>query len=389
MRCVLIAKHAELSVYRRAESPFWYAKLWNYEKSCWGTSRSTAIPVSSPKSMAERVARSLLSEGFFKKKKPDNMLIEYLRTFWGETYPALKKAQNRSLSRAYCLNNLAKIKNYVEAYPPFAKSSLEGLTVDLLEKWRTWLSTEKRISARSVNICLQAVKVPMGEALRRGLIKSNPCLSVKNAIENRREKGILSEAEAGQLIALLKSNQEDPRPLAAILLAVGCGLRRGEIRGLQWDDIQNGILSVTHNFVEKDGAKGPKCGSTGSVPVPSFVQAALDKIPRITNNPLVFPSARKPDQPIAAHAMQLWFVSIMDLIGIDAETLTRRNLTLHGLRHTFVTLLQKSGVSLIEASALARKRDTSDTLRRYTHGTQILDFETAKTHLEFLADRGA
>jgi site-specific recombinase XerC len=132
--------------------------------------------------------------------------------------------------------------------------TLDGLTVDALEKWRTWLSG-RGLSARGINICLQCVKVPMGEAFRRGLVKSNPCADVKNSVETRTEKGILTENEARTLIGLLNTDGGDPRQLAAVLLAPGCGLRRGEIRGLEWMDIKDGLIHVRDSFGGQAGTE--------------------------------------------------------------------------------------------------------------------------------------
>jgi hypothetical protein len=107
-------------------------KKMAFRRGQWGTMRSTAVPVTSPKSLAERTARSMLA--------PERMLIPFLKTFWGEAYPADRKAQGRPISAAYTANCLGKIKNYIDTYTPFASLALDGLTVDALEKWRTWLS---------------------------------------------------------------------------------------------------------------------------------------------------------------------------------------------------------------------------------------------------------
>jgi integrase len=228
------------------------------------------------------------------------------------------------------------------------------------------------------------VKVPAGEALRRGLIKNNPCADVKNSAETRAEKGVLNENEARALICLLNRESGDPRQLAAVLLALGCGLRRGEIRGLQWADIEDGLLYIRHNYTDADGAKAPKCGSAGRVPVPVYVAEALARVPRLADKALVFPSLAGTDKPLSARWFELAFYSCMDAIGIAPAARRERNLTLHGMRHSFVTLLQKAGMSLVEVSALARKRDMRDTGRRYTHGAQVVDLTAAAKRMNTL-----
>jgi integrase len=383
MRMVTITRHAELSVFRFQNRHYWYAKKWLFHEGKWGAVRSTAVPVTSPKSLAERAARSMLASGAFEKPQPERMLIPFLETFWGETYPADRKAQGRPISAAYTANCLGKIKNYIDTYIPFAGLTLDGLTVDSLEKWRTWLSG-RGLTARGINICLQCVKVPVGEALRRGLIKNNPCVDVKNSAETRTEKGVLTENEARSLIGLLNAESGEPRQLAAVLLALGCGLRRGEIRGLQWADIEDGLLYVRHNYTDADGAKAPKCGSAGRVPVPVYVAEALARVPRVAGSVLVFPSLMDTDKPLSGRWFELAFYSCMDAIGITSAVQRERNLTLHGMRHSFVTLLQKAGLSLVEVSALARKRDMRDTGRRYTHGAQVVDLMAAAKRMNTL-----
>ena len=60
-----------------------------------------------------------------------------------------------------------------------------------------------------------------------------------------KERGILTQKEVS---LLLNSMVESPYYRLAVLLGVLCGMRRGEIRGLQWNDIQEGYIDLKHNF---------------------------------------------------------------------------------------------------------------------------------------------
>jgi integrase len=59
----------------------------------------------------------------------------------------------------------------------------------------------------------------------------------------------------------------------------------------------------------------------------------------------------------------------------------RRNLTFHGLRHTFVTLGRLAGISDLEIQALARHKSGA-MMERYSHASQVLDFQAAREKLE-------
>jgi hypothetical protein len=60
---------------------------------------------------------------------------------------------------------------------------------------------------------------------------NGPFRKLDEAAEGSKEKGILTPAELRKLIALPVS---DPFSRLAVLLAARCGMRRGEIRGLQY-----------------------------------------------------------------------------------------------------------------------------------------------------------
>jgi hypothetical protein len=39
------------------------------------------------------------------------------------------------------------------------------------------------------------------------------------------------------------------------------------MRGLQWGDIADGIITVQHNYIDEEGVKQPKYNSTRKVPI--------------------------------------------------------------------------------------------------------------------------
>jgi len=58
-----------------------------------------------------------------------------------------------------------------------------------------------------------------------------------------------------------------------------------------------------------------------------------------------------------------------------------RNLTLHGLRHTFVTLGRLSGIPDLVIQALAGHK-SSAMMEHYSHASQVIDFDEARKKLE-------
>jgi integrase len=265
---------------------------------------------------------------------------------------------------------------------------------------------ERDIKGGRINKVMQAMSVAVRHAVDREELSRDPFKNIREAPENRKEKGILTPAEVAVLI---HAPARDPRGRLAVLLGALCGLRLGEVRGLLWGDIGEGVITVRHNYIDGDGLKAPKCGSTGTVPMPESVRAAVEEVRGISRNPapdvLVMESLECPGKPFSKTHFEKALTRELETIGIPGEwrppphpgrKLTaeetqppegyvneqrRRNLTFHGLRHTFVTLGRLAGISDLEIQALARHK-TGAMMERYSHASQVLDFAVAREKLE-------
>jgi integrase len=113
---------------------------------------------------------------------------------------------------------------------------------------------EQGRSAHRINSTLSSMRVPVRYALANEQLEKDPFKHIVEATETPLERGILSQKEIN---ALINMPIEDLRYRAAVLLAALCGMRRGEIRGLFWGDISDGVVDLTHNFVNADGLKAP------------------------------------------------------------------------------------------------------------------------------------
>ena len=257
-----------------------------------------------------------------------------------------------------------------------------------------------------INKVMQSMTTPIRYAVARGDLDRDPFRNIKPAPDIRREKGVLTPAEVS---ALIRAPVTDPRSRLAVLLGLLCGLRLGEVRGLLWGDIGEELIAVSHNYINEDGLKAPKLGSAGTVPIPASVRAAIEEVRRISRNPaadaLVMESLECTGKPLSKSHLEDALGKELEAIGIPGKwrppphpgkKLTdeemkppdgyvneqrRRNLTFHGLRHTFVTLGRLAGISDLEIQALARHKSGA-MMDRYSHAAQVLDYAAAREKLE-------
>jgi integrase len=131
-------------------------------------------------------------------------------------------------------------------------------------------------------------------------------------------------------------------------------MRWGEVRGLKWGNIQNGLINLIHNFVNVEGLKKPKWGKEREVPYTAIVEKAFEEVRKITIYPasefFVFESLECPRTPMGKTFFHNALRRELEGIGITAgkkatenapavsSEQKKRNLTFHSLRHTFITL---------------------------------------------------
>jgi integrase len=98
------------------------------------------------------------------------------------------------------------------------------------------------LSPRTVHHMHRILKQALGQAVKWGLLKRNPCDAVDPPRVEKREMMTFDTAQTADALSEMRRT----RFLIAYLLAAICGLRRGEIAALRWKnvDLDAGILKI-------------------------------------------------------------------------------------------------------------------------------------------------
>lgn len=183
-------------------------------------------------------------------------------------------------------------------------------------------------------------------------------------------------------LRLLLDNCKGSTIEPVIILAAHFGLRRGEIIGLKWRyvDFQNRIISIMGVMTDKGSGSrientkyresAKTSSSIRSFPMPNSIYQYLLELKR----------KQEENQKQASYNMNYSeFVCVRsngDLIPLDyvtrefpklLERCGMRRIKLHELRHTNISLLIESGVSMKEAQEWAGHSDYSITANTYSH----------------------
>lgn len=224
---------------------------------------------------------------------------------------------------------------------------------------------------RAVNKVIASTARLLEDAKRQGLVPRNVAEHVSRVAIAHHDMSSFTEDEVRQLLTAL----EDDRLGHAWHLALS-GLRRGEIAGLRWSDVDldartltiaNNRVSVRGRSVEGD----PKSfTSRRTLPIPERLAGALAAARERQRHERL--------QVGAAYRSGAYVVSneIGDPYSPDVlsrywrETLARcgmRRIRLHDARHTCATLMHLQGVPISVIAAWIGHADASLTMRLYAH----------------------
>ncbi len=253
-------------------------------------------------------------------------------------------------------------------------------------------NTHKGMSKKCLKDLLNTAKAIFDFAIDNDFIIKNPARNrkiPKNASQHKRRA--LTDEEQQLII------KTQHRCKIASMLMMFCGLRLGELLALQWSDIDFTDDTIyirkkmqrtgTNQFTVAPGTKNGKCRK---VPIPDKLLEYLKGEKSKAQSIIVCPNKIGELQTPSSWA-SLWKSYIIALNLEYSQTTQNKfdpkgvpmlldKITPHMLRHTYTTLLYKSGVDVLVASKLLGHSSVQITLDIYTH----LDEEHAQRNISSL-----
>jgi len=325
-------------------------------------------------------AKKLLDLGVL-PSADDPFILTFIEVFWSadSLYVRYRARHGLVMSKRYIDDSR---KAVASRFGTILKNKrFSDLTPLLVEKGIDKLD-RAGLGPRSINIALQALKVPVGWYSKMHRIP-NSLQYVLKVKEDTRECSALSPQEVSKL---LKIEDETLRARGAVLLGALCGLRLGEIRGLQWDDVdfEKRQINVRHNVpYGSNEVKQPKWGSSRILPLPPGLAVILKQIPDLPDHSPLFViyNQAHPDAPVDKTTINRSLERMLNTIGIDKAMKRNRHLSVHSLRHTFITLSRLGGLPDFLVQRLAGHK-SAQMMERYSHINNIIDYDAAQAKFQ-------
>ncbi|MBO5907992.1 MAG: site-specific integrase [Clostridia bacterium] len=224
-----------------------------------------------------------------------------------------------------------------------------------------------KMTAASVNLMRAIIKSIFEDALKAGLVKSNPCTLVKRFSGKEREMRVFTKREQSELER--RCLREGDSLHIGILIALYTGLRIGELLALKWGDVDLRsklfrIQRTKYCAKDTDGQwrnlyDTPKSKSSKrDIPIaPSLINILSREKARATGEFVII--NEKGESPNIRNYQHFFAKMQINIV--------KNPLNFHALRHTFATRAVEAGVDIKTLSELMGHKDATLTLNRYSH----------------------
>lgn len=341
--------------------------------------------INGTKKQAEKEMRSMMDDLENQTYvKDNNITVASWITEWFSLYL-------QDLSPTTLTGYKYQIDNYI-VNQPIGKIRIQDLTTSDVQKWINTLYrespvTKQPMSAKSVINIYHNLSASIEKAEKLDMLKKNVCKAVTLPKVKKHEVEVYDEKEIQTLINASKGTDME----LIIALSLGLGLRRGELIGLKWKniDFNNKLVHIKENVVEvrkeqnpdRVITKSPKSRSgIRSIPISNILCNLL----KLTHTEYLINQLRygrkcsiddyvvcqpngKPYKPASLSKKFNKFLSEHNL----------RHIRLHDIRHTNATLMLMNGTPPKVAQARLGHSDYSTTMNIYGHVLKSAETETA------------
>lgn len=275
------------------------------------------------------------------------------------------KALNLAESTIYSYRGM--LKNHIKPY--FKNKKIQDVQARDLEKYI--LKTSKNVCTSTVRKHMDLLHAVFEDAKKKQIVKVNPTDLIDQLKVEKKEKVCYNEAETRKLLESLKGTSIE----IPVYLAIFLGLRRGEVAGLRWEDVdfENRTITVRNSRVQVGKEiieKKPKTAkSQRTLLMPDVLCKILlqEKNRKPTARSMAESSQRskyvattRKGEPFRPNDMAERFNKHLKKHGL-------KHIRFHDLRHTFASIAANNGVNVYEVSQSLGHANVHVTTSVYLH----------------------
>jgi len=228
--------------------------------------------------------------------------------------------------------------------------------------------SSKNYASKTMRNTISLLSAAYNRAVQLGLLTENPCAKVILPKHTQPEIQTLSESDVLKLYKALQTERLDFK--VGYELCLFCGLRRSEVLGLREGDInlpfKTVTISKTRHIVDgKKMVQEPKTAkSRRSLALPEFLCEDIRNLIDLHNS---YEWEHSDYLILTAFGEEMHPATFTNHLTLIEQQNDIAHVSVHGLRHTFATMLNNEGVDIARISAELGHSNITVTFNKYTH----------------------
>lgn len=362
-------KYSSFSVRQIGSSKTWQARLRYKDVNGEWKEKSKTLKDAKGIREAKRMAKEYMDK---LNAETDVMPTMKKEKTIDETFKGYIKQQLETgeIEKSTYSNSLHSYNKYIKPY--LGDCIFPLLNREKIEEWIKWMY-QLGLSQNTIHTTYSRLKKVYNHYFNIDVLKKDPFKGVKMPKRGEAKITHLTKKQQDDVLEAVYSNYKPDEPMyVGILLALYAGLRRGEICGLRWNDINFTTHTITVRTAvgvsEGDGmgdyTKSPKNKSSNrTFPMVGQIEEALLARKAIINpkdNWFVVGDKEKFMRPQQYNRLFSEFVDRNELVDAYGKKIVP-----HSLRHNFATVGIRGGIDIASLSLMMGHASRAMTLDTY------------------------
>jgi integrase len=322
--------------------------------------------------------RQIKRTGFKTKKEAEAELLKIKNEIINEAYVDLNNVELGDFLKSWLkqkekLVEKSTYKRYerlcrLYIVPHLGNLKLQKINNSKIQQFIDYLVDELQFSRKTCLLATTILSDVFRQAIKEGIVKSNPVQDIILPKENPTELNVWDDDEIRKFLSI-RHHKNRGKYYLAILMALLTGMRKGEILGLTWDqiDFENNVIYITQ-ILESDGdgiAKRTKSKKFRQIMMPNILKEELlshyEKQKRkCKNNELNLVFCTNNGKRVIPNTLN-------DVLNSICRKYDLPRIKFHDLRHSHATMLIKQNVNIKIIQDRLGHSTISTTLDIYGH----------------------
>lgn len=253
--------------------------------------------------------------------------------------------------------------------PALGKMKIQKINQLVIQNLIDDLAFNQGFARKSINLVTTILNGVFKMAITEGVIKEHPVRDLELPKNRKKPMTIWTEKDIVTFLSFGEDIKKRGKYYVAVLMALFTGMRKGEILGLPWDnvDLENKIIHVKQ-ILESNGRKIKLTTKTGifrQIPFDDVLKEELIRHKEFQkkdspNNPLNLVFCTRTGKTVVEN-------TVNDVLNNYCKKLKLPRIRVHDTRHSHITMCIHLGANVKQVQERAGHTKASMTLDIYSH----------------------